>query len=662
MNKENVVGFPGRFEAEIKLAEKSHDLVLERMARGRLPASAVPLGDVSALIDAVGEMIYLAALEADGRKLSRKKMVRAVDQLREAVEQIAAWPAAARAMVIAPLAVTMEELEIEWLAVELMAMLPAPDGLSEKERDLVLPALLRTLPVHARIAIEEREWSPDFEEVLRGLRALALESPDDEDLSFTLKRAVVFHAVLSRDELLTEERRALAAAEPLPDPLVGALDELQGDVFEGDLIRLSLHLVLADLVAAGLVPEAEKPRSVAAAVYLALAERDEPEERVDLLKFAKWAQTRPQNLKKLKAQVDPVFDWMPPGCDELLDARQQNRWRTLSGKMEFMPARWLPDGPKEELPPYTTEAALARFDELPDVVWMMVDGVEAVRFISEAFSYGGDAPEEMDVEIGVKAIRLWKQESLIMTEMDGEDWDDDDWEDDDWDDDDLDDDEFDLPPGVAAGLPGLVTTDGEPVIFCKTEYEVKKRDRRKVVKRLDGMAELQRKQDDGSERWVWTEDRDDAVVLLATIELEDDRLWLDTMSVGRAARAGGLLVEPLGDLITLIDVETERPTPQSMAQLAAAPPGIAAGGEIPPELEAEMVHNMLEKHYRAWPDDEIPALGGMTPREAVKDPEGRERVIELLRDFEQAGTSAPNALSDFDLGFLWEELGLKRDE
>jgi hypothetical protein len=425
MKNKNVIGFPDRFQAEISLAEQSHDLVLERMARGRLPATATPRGDVSALIDAVGEMIHLAALEAGGRKLSRNKMVHAVDQLRAAVEQIGAWPDVPRALVIAPLAEAMEELEIEWLAVELMAMLPIADALSEKERDLVVPALLRTLPVHARIAIEEREWTPDFEEVLRGLRALALESPDDEDLIFTLKRAVVFHAVLSRDNLLTEERRALADAEPLPDPLLGALDEIHGDAFEGDLIRLSLHLVLADLVAAGLVPENEKPRSVVAAAYLALAERDEPEERVDLMRMARWAQTRPQNLKKLKAQVDPVFDWMPPGCDEVLEARQQNRWRTLSGNMEFMPVRWLPDATLEKRPPYTTEAALARLAELPDVVWMMVDGLEPVRFISEAFTYGGDAPEEMDEEIGVKAIRLWKQATLITTEMDGGDWDDD---------------------------------------------------------------------------------------------------------------------------------------------------------------------------------------------------------------------------------------------
>ncbi len=33
---------------------------------------------------------------------------------------------------------------------------------------------------------------------------------------------------------------------------------------------------------------------------------------------------------------------------------------------------------------------------------------------------------------------------------------------------------------------------------------------------------------------------------------------------------------------------------------------------------------------RQWIDDSIPALGGLTPREAVKTPEGRQQVLELI--------------------------------
>ena len=46
----------------------------------------------------------------------------------------------------------------------------------------------------------------------------------------------------------------------------------------------------------------------------------------------------------------------------------------------------------------------------------------------------------------------------------------------------------------------------------------------------------------------------------------------------------------------------------------------------PPELVAEIEEQML----RQWIDDSIPALGGLTPREAVKTPEGRQQVLELI--------------------------------
>ena len=46
----------------------------------------------------------------------------------------------------------------------------------------------------------------------------------------------------------------------------------------------------------------------------------------------------------------------------------------------------------------------------------------------------------------------------------------------------------------------------------------------------------------------------------------------------------------------------------------------------PPEVITELEKKMLHQ----WIDDSIPALGGLTPREAVKTHEGRERVLELI--------------------------------
>jgi hypothetical protein len=42
----------------------------------------------------------------------------------------------------------------------------------------------------------------------------------------------------------------------------------------------------------------------------------------------------------------------------------------------------------------------------------------------------------------------------------------------------------------------------------------------------------------------------------------------------------------------------------------------------------------MEEWVTQWLDEKLPALDGKTPREAVRTPEGREKVEELLKDWE----------------------------
>jgi hypothetical protein len=85
------------------------------------------------------------------------------------------------------------------------------------------------------------------------------------------------------------------------------------------------------------------------------------------------------------------------------------------------------------------------------------------------------------------------------------------------------------------------------------------------------------------------------------------------------------LEQLLGDRIRLVEIEEEGLddvfSDNKPSSEPEEPPFIP-----PPELIAELEEKML----RQWIDDSIPALGGMTPREAVKTPEGREQVLELL--------------------------------
>ncbi len=53
-----------------------------------------------------------------------------------------------------------------------------------------------------------------------------------------------------------------------------------------------------------------------------------------------------------------------------------------------------------------------------------------------------------------------------------------------------------------------------------------------------------------------------------------------------------------------------------------------------PEVR-EQLAGMFMKHWEGWVDQKIPALGGQSPRKAVKNSDGREAVEALLQEAEQ---------------------------
>jgi hypothetical protein len=82
--------------------------------------------------------------------------------------------------------------------------------------------------------------------------------------------------------------------------------------------------------------------------------------------------------------------------------------------------------------------------------------------------------------------------------------------------------------------------------------------------------------------------------------------------------------------------------------------------EIPPEVRNKVIAEVMEQHAAKWPDMALPALGGQTPRQAVKSAAGRLKVAALLRDFENAEEHKRQAGEPFyDVARLRAELGLK---
>ncbi len=134
-------------------------------------------------------------------------------------------------------------------------------------------------------------------------------------------------------------------------------------------------------------------------------------------------------------------------------------------------------------------------------------------------------------------------------------------------------------------------------------------------------------------------------VFCPTLKLADGaRRWLEKIA-GTAVRFKAReIVDPM--------------SPKAMAA-ARKPPK----DEIPPELKAQVEREFLRRHYERWPDEPVPALGGKTPKAAVRTKKGRQAVIELLKDFEihEARKASREGGEPFDFGFLWKRLGLEKE-
>jgi hypothetical protein len=71
----------------------------------------------------------------------------------------------------------------------------------------------------------------------------------------------------------------------------------------------------------------------------------------------------------------------------------------------------------------------------------------------------------------------------------------------------------------------------------------------------------------------------------------------------------------------------------------------------------EIAKQIKEQHMAQWPDMEIPALGGLTPREAARDPDSRKNLELLLREMEMMEEHLPEE-ERFDMTRLRDRLGM----
>lgn len=224
-------------------------------------------------------------------------------------------------------------------------------------------------------------------------------------------------------------------------------------------------------------------------------------------------------------------------------------------------------------------------------------------------------------------------------------------------------------------LPTVSNSDGDEIAFTTVRYPLKETcDRAALEAALMAMPDLQRHA--GEMLWTWTTADaspaakppaggqvitsifSDGSVSLASVELEAATLKLETNSPQRAQRGRALLEPVIGGFVGEPVVDS-----QTLAEAQASPPvndGRKPSSGFAPEEEHAILQETIDRHYHAVLDQPVPMLGNVSPREAARTNEGREKLIAWLKFIEnsnaQQDPSSPMAA--YDLGWMWEELGI----
>jgi hypothetical protein len=208
---------------------------------------------------------------------------------------------------------------------------------------------------------------------------------------------------------------------------------------------------------------------------------------------------------------------------------------------------------------------------------------------------------------------------------------------------------------LTRGLPEVVyAATGEEILLTTDHYRV--RDRTALLAALRAQDDVQCDGGgggDGSESWSRVDQTTER--LLCGLSLQEDRLHVLAPTKGLADDSREWLQGIAGRAVEFRIREHVDPLSEKAGEAVADRPGDSV--EIPPEVRQELI----EEHYTDWGEDAIPALGDLTPSEAMATELGRERLTELLLDYEHSEQrqSEWEKREPVSFEFLWRRIGLR---
>ena len=211
--------------------------------------------------------------------------------------------------------------------------------------------------------------------------------------------------------------------------------------------------------------------------------------------------------------------------------------------------------------------------------------------------------------------------------------------------------------------PILHNTDGDELLLTTDRFAFDPAGRAEVQAALASVEGLEGPDgEDGGEVYTFVRAEGPTAVmpgntLLGRVRLTAAELVLETNSLARADRLRKRLEEACGGLLT--HRAREQTSPDALARSAAAEVEEPAEPPSSPEVEQALAE-WAKRYYAAWVERPVPALGGMTPREAARTRAGRERLDLLLKDMENRSARGPRGgRGRPDVARLRAELGMQ---
>jgi len=202
----------------------------------------------------------------------------------------------------------------------------------------------------------------------------------------------------------------------------------------------------------------------------------------------------------------------------------------------------------------------------------------------------------------------------------------------------------------------LHTTGGEPLLFSKAIFEIKSKEA--VINGLPSIKGFEK----GKKDFTWYDKRNKqgSATILGRVEIKGNKLILESNSKKRLERGKKLILASLSDAV-IHKADTFQDPMEAIKSHKEKSPKTSVN-DLPMEIQQQVYSQYMQNHYEKWFSDRIPALDNKTPMEAIKTEQGKQKVLDLLKLYENGEErNKREGRPYYDLSWVWAKLGIEKE-